>query len=185
MILESLYSDGFAAYLEDGGAVGLTLGFVDGLANMGGLVGRNSSAGGREDVGLTVPPIEGFDVSTIEGFDDGLGVALGFDDGTADGSDVGAFDGADVGAFDGADDGSADGAGVGAFDGCDDGGAVGSELGLIPNMNCLKREKFRVPRPEAGSHPGAALNPSLQQLEVLVQLFLPLVISITNKLEFE
>ena len=66
MILESLYSDGFAAYLEDGGAVGLTLGFVDGLANMGGLVGRNSSAGGREDVGLTVPPIEGFDVSVAQ-----------------------------------------------------------------------------------------------------------------------
>jgi hypothetical protein len=52
-------------------------------------------------------------------------------------------------------------------------------------MNCLKRAKFKVPKPEAGSHPGAALNPSLQQLEVLVQLFLPLVISFTNKLEFE
>ena len=62
---------------------------------------------------------------------------------------------------------------------------MGSELGLSPNMNCLKREKFKVPRPEAGSHPGAALNPSLQQLESLVQLFLPTVISFTNKLEFE
>ena len=107
MTLESLHSDYCAAYFKDGEAVGLTLGFVDDFATVGGLVGRNSSAGGRADVGLTVLPIVGFDVSTTKGFGDGLdvGFELGFDDGTADG----------------ADDGSGDGAGVGAFDGCDDG----------------------------------------------------------------
>ena len=61
---------------------------------------------------------------------------------------------------------------------------VGAEVGLMPIMNRLKRRKSRVPRPEAGSQPGAALKPSLQQLFTLVQLFLPTVMSFVNKLEF-
>ena len=62
---------------------------------------------------------------------------------------------------------------------------VGAEVGLIPIMNRLKRRKSKVPRPDAGSQPGAALKPSLQQLfVVLVQLFLPTVTSFVNKLEF-
>jgi hypothetical protein len=58
-----------------------------------------------------------------------------------------------------------------------DGLAVGLSLGItivaLVIMNALNLFKSRDPRPEAGSHPGAASNPCMQHVSEAVQLFLP------------
>ena len=53
-------------------------------------------------------------------------------------------------------------------------------------MKFLNKARFRVPRPEEGSHPVVAVKPSLQQLAIpkllAAQLFFPLVTSLVKYL---
>ena len=81
-------------------------------------------------------------------------------DGANDGLLVGANDGFLVGVFVGAFVGAKDGALVGFIDGEND-GLLDVVLLLVPILiiNVLNCLKFSTPRPETGSHPGAAEKP--------------------------
>ena len=140
-------------------------------------------------------------VGFIEGLADGddVGAAVGFIEGLADGDDVGLSDVTstvvldDTGATEGFSTGAAVGLAVGATmgflvgegDGFLVGFAVGFNVGTsvitgrfaVSIIKSLKRLKFSVPRPLAGSHPLVALNPCLQQTDSAVQWLSPTVMS--------
>ena len=101
-------------------------------------------------------------VGFLVGANDGLKVGErdGLVVGANDGFLVGADDGFLVGAFVGAFVGAKEGALVGFIDGENDGLLVVVLL-LVPILiiNVLNCLKFSTPRPETGSHPGAAEKP--------------------------
>lgn len=71
---------------------------------------------------------------------------------------------------------------VGLWDGLAVGFVLGITIFVLLIMNALNLFRSRDPRPEAGSHPGAASNPCVQHVSEAVQLFLPSTTSFTNSL---
>ena len=64
------------------------------------------------------------------------------------------------------------------------GGSDGAVIFTNPNMYFLNFLTLIDPNPEAGSHPGAALKPSLQHRVDALQLFFPVVISFMKTFGF-
>ena len=160
---------------------------VDGLADGLGL-GIFDRDGGRDDGN------EGRDDEVRDGNADGRDVCdEGRDDGDADGN----ADGRDDGVTDGLRDcvgvllegmrvlGAAVGVVTGDLVGLSDGELLGVLILAISSMYFLNFRKSSVPQPDAGSHPFAALKPSLQHVTSAVQLFFPTVTSFVNNAALE
>ena len=64
------------------------------------------------------------------------------------------------------------------------GGSDGAVIFTNPSMYFLNSLTLMDPNPDAGSHPGAALKPSLQHSVDALQLFFPFVISFMKIVEF-
>lgn len=134
-------------------------------------------------------PREGIGVTRCDGpevgaFVRGRGVCLdGVKDGLFDGARIGVCLGLGlVTRLVGFRVGGRDGFLVGLWDVLTVGFALGITIFFVLIMNALNLFRSRDPRPEAGSHPGAASNPCVQHVSEAVQLFLPSTTSFTNNL---
>jgi hypothetical protein len=165
------------------GVEGATAGaFKVGWLSTGLPVGGDTGAATGAATGLPVGDDTGFSVGGDTGLPVGgdTGFSVGGDTGLPVGGDTGFSVGGDTGLpvggliiWTGGVNGLPVGAGA---------GFAGAGFGRFPmfNMKSLKRLKSMDPRPDAGSHPGAAEKPCLQHTLSAVQLFLPTVISFMN-----
>ena len=152
---------GLAIGTAEGDVVGVAVGVLVGVAD--GKERGPTCGGWGLRVGVTV----------IRATGKAVGVAVFTENGAPD--NIGVVDGLPV-TF------SADGRGVGDATGALVGlaGSCGRGSPAIFNMKFLNLVKSIDPRPEAGSQPGVAAKPCLQQMDRAEQLFLPTVTSFIN-----